>query len=157
MKFVVVVTGASSGLGCMTALAHSRHTVYVSMRDTAGRNASQVSEITASYAGELARWGIETTIVVPGAFTKGTNRFAHAEAPADEARVEEYAEGPTKDIPTIAMKGLAALEPKDADPQAVANTIAAVVDMPFRAEEKQPMIAMRYLAIRIAVSLVASC
>src|SRR6266702_5703156 len=131
MKFVVVVTGASSGLGCMTALAHPRHTVYVWMRDTAGRNASQVSEITASYAGELARWGIETTIVVPGAFTKGTNRFAHAEAPADEARVEEYAEGPTKDIPTIAMKGLAALEPEDADPQAVADTIAAVVDMPF--------------------------
>ena len=34
----------------------------------------------------LARWGIETTIVVPGAFTKGTNHFAHAGQPADAAR-----------------------------------------------------------------------
>ena len=33
--------------------------------------------VAVSYAGELARWGIETTIVVPGAFTKGTNHFAH--------------------------------------------------------------------------------
>jgi len=55
----------------------------------------------------------------------------HAGGPADEARTEEYAEGPTKDIPTIAKKALAALEPEDADPQAVANAIAAVVDMPF--------------------------
>jgi NAD(P)-dependent dehydrogenase (short-subunit alcohol dehydrogenase family) len=32
------------------------------------------------YARELARWGIETSIIVPGAFTKGTNHFAHAGA-----------------------------------------------------------------------------
>jgi NAD(P)-dependent dehydrogenase (short-subunit alcohol dehydrogenase family) len=38
------------------------------------------------YARELSRWGIETTIVVPGAFTKGTNHFAHSGRPADEAR-----------------------------------------------------------------------
>ena len=30
------------------------------------------------YARELALWGIETSIVVPGAFTKGTNHFANA-------------------------------------------------------------------------------
>jgi len=29
--------------------------------------------LAVSYAGELARWGIETTIIVPGSFTKGTN------------------------------------------------------------------------------------
>ena len=34
--------------------------------------------LAVSYAGELARWGIETSIIVPGAFTKGTNHFAHA-------------------------------------------------------------------------------
>ena len=33
------------------------------------------------YARELARWGIETSIVVPGAFTKGTNHFAHSGSP----------------------------------------------------------------------------
>jgi NAD(P)-dependent dehydrogenase (short-subunit alcohol dehydrogenase family) len=30
------------------------------------------------YARELTRWGIETSILVPGAFTGGTNHFAHA-------------------------------------------------------------------------------
>lgn len=87
--------------------------------------------LAVSYAGELARWGIETSIIVPGAFTKGTNHFAHAGAPADMARATEYASGPTADIPTVAMKGLAALEPSDADAAAVAEAIARVVDMPF--------------------------
>jgi NAD(P)-dependent dehydrogenase (short-subunit alcohol dehydrogenase family) len=40
-----------------------------------------------SYARELARWGIETSIIVPGAFTAGTNHFAHSGRPADEARL----------------------------------------------------------------------
>lgn len=31
-----------------------------------------MDSLAVSYAGELARWGIETTIVVPGAFTTGT-------------------------------------------------------------------------------------
>ena len=30
------------------------------------------------YARELVRWGVESTIVVPGAFTGGTNHFAHS-------------------------------------------------------------------------------
>jgi NAD(P)-dependent dehydrogenase (short-subunit alcohol dehydrogenase family) len=46
------------------------------------------------YARELSRWGIETSIVVPGAFTKGTSHFAHSGRPADEARVAEYEAGP---------------------------------------------------------------
>jgi NAD(P)-dependent dehydrogenase (short-subunit alcohol dehydrogenase family) len=84
-----------------------------------------------SYAGELARWGIETSIIVPGAFTKGTNHFAHAGAPADKARAKEYSEGPNANIPDVALKGLAALEPADADPSTVADAIVKVVDMPF--------------------------
>jgi len=84
-----------------------------------------------SYAGELARWGVETSIIVPGAFTKGTNHFAHSGAPADTARAAEYAQGPTADLPDIALKGLAALEPEDADPQSVADAIVEVVGKPF--------------------------
>ena len=44
MKKVIVVTGASSGFGVLTARALSRagHTVYASKRETTGRNASQV-------------------------------------------------------------------------------------------------------------------
>jgi NAD(P)-dependent dehydrogenase (short-subunit alcohol dehydrogenase family) len=253
MKNVIVVTGASSGFGAMTAraLAHAGHTVYASMRDTTGRNAPQVASALAyskehgvdlrtieldvgsqesadaaiariiadngrldvvvhnaghmvfgpaeaftpeqfaqlydvnvlstqrvnraalpqlrrqgrglvvwvssssarggtppylapyfaaksamdalavSYAGELARWGVETSIIVPGAFTKGTNHFVHAGAPADKQRASEYATGPTADLPDVALKGLAALEPPDADAATVAEAIVRVVDTQF--------------------------
>src|SRR5258708_36161127 len=46
------------------------------------------------YARELSRWGIETSIIVPGAFARGTNHFAHSGRPADEARAAEYEAGP---------------------------------------------------------------
>ncbi|HEY4077180.1 MAG TPA: SDR family oxidoreductase [Rhizomicrobium sp.] len=87
--------------------------------------------LAVSYAGELARWGIETSIIVPGAFTKGTNHFAHSGKPADTARADEYAKGPTADIPDVALKGLASLEPPDADASAVADAIVKIVDAPF--------------------------
>jgi hypothetical protein len=90
-----------------------------------------MDSLAVSYAGELARWGIETSIIVPGAFTKGTNHFAHSGSPADALRVAEYANGPTADIPETAMKGLAALEPADADVDVVADAIVNVVNMPF--------------------------
>jgi NAD(P)-dependent dehydrogenase (short-subunit alcohol dehydrogenase family) len=90
-----------------------------------------MDSLAVSYAGELARWGIETSIIVPGAYTKGTNHFAHAGAPADAARAAEYADGPTGDIPDVALKGLSALEPPNADAGEVAEAIGRVVDMPF--------------------------
>jgi NAD(P)-dependent dehydrogenase (short-subunit alcohol dehydrogenase family) len=90
-----------------------------------------MDSLAVSYAGELARWGIETSIIVPGAYTTGTNHFPHAGAPADTARAAEYADGPTGDIPDIALKGLSALEPPNADATEVAEAIARVVDMPF--------------------------
>lgn len=253
MKQIVLITGASSGFGLMTAraLADAGHTVYASMRDIAGRNASQaeavlteakernvdlrvveldvtsdasaeaaiqtilqrdgrldvlvhnaghmvfgpaeaftaeqyaqlydvnvlgtqrvnraalpamrkqgrglllwvsssstrggtppflapyfaakaaMDSLAVSYAGELTRWGIETSIMVPGAFTKGTNHFAHSGKPADTAREAEYMEGPYAGIPDKILKGLAALEPADADPAEVARKIVKVVDLPF--------------------------
>jgi NAD(P)-dependent dehydrogenase (short-subunit alcohol dehydrogenase family) len=252
-KSVILVTGASSGFGLMTAkaLAEAGHTVYASMRETTGRNASQVAAVAAwaaenradlraveldvqfdasadagiayiiadagrldvivhnaghmvfgpaeaftpeqliqqydvnvlgaqrvnraalphlrgqhkgllvwvgssstrggtppflgpyfaakaamdalavTYSTELALWGIETTIMVPGAFTKGTNHFAHSGKPADAARVAEYEAGPYAGIADKALKGLAGLEPADADPAEVARQIVRVVDMPF--------------------------
>jgi hypothetical protein len=39
--------------------------------------------------------------------------------------------GPTADIPDIALKGLAALEPADADAASVARAVVTVVDAPF--------------------------
>ncbi len=222
MKQVIVITGASSGFGALSAraLAHAGHIVYASMRETTGRNASQVAEVAryaadhgvdlrtveldvasdqsaeagiakiiadngrldvvihnaghmsfgpaeaftpeqfaqlydinvlstqrvnraalpqlrkqgrglVVWAGELARWGIETSIIVPGAFTKGTNHFAHSGAPADKARAAEYNEGPYAGLPDQALKGLASLEPADADAGTVAEAIVRVVGMPF--------------------------
>ncbi|CAN5557138.1 SDR family oxidoreductase [soil metagenome] len=87
--------------------------------------------LAASYSTELALWGIETTIIVPGAFTKGTNHFAHSGAPADKARVAEYEEGPYAGIADKALKGLASLEPADADPEKVADAVVEVVDAQF--------------------------
>ncbi|MGW3960923.1 SDR family NAD(P)-dependent oxidoreductase [Amycolatopsis sp. NPDC005003] len=43
-----------------------------------------------SYAAELIKYGIDTTIVVPGAYPSGTNHFAHAGTPADTGRDAEY-------------------------------------------------------------------
>jgi NAD(P)-dependent dehydrogenase (short-subunit alcohol dehydrogenase family) len=253
MKQVIVITGASSGFGALTAraLALAGHCVYASMRETTGRNASQVAEVAryaadhgvdlrtvdldvasdksaeagiakiiadngrldvvihnaghmsfgpaeaftpeqfaqlydinvlstqrvnraalpqlrkqgrglvvwvssssarggtppylspyfaakaamdslaVSYAGELARWGIETSIIVPGAFTKGTSHFAHSGSPADKARAAEYDEGPYAGLADQALKGLASLEPADADAATVADAIVRVVDTPF--------------------------
>ena len=46
MKQVIVITGASSGFGALTAraLARAGHIVYATMRETTGRNARQVAE-----------------------------------------------------------------------------------------------------------------
>jgi NAD(P)-dependent dehydrogenase (short-subunit alcohol dehydrogenase family) len=87
--------------------------------------------LAVSYSTELALWGIETTIMVPGAFTKGTNHFAHSGAPADKARVAEYEAGPYAGVADKALKGLASLEPADADAAEVARAIVRVVDTPF--------------------------
>jgi NAD(P)-dependent dehydrogenase (short-subunit alcohol dehydrogenase family) len=87
--------------------------------------------LAVSYSTELARWGIETTIIVPGAFTKGTNHFAHAGKPSDEARTAAYEAGPYAGVADQALKGLASLEPAEADPAEVARQIVRVVDAPF--------------------------
>jgi NAD(P)-dependent dehydrogenase (short-subunit alcohol dehydrogenase family) len=87
--------------------------------------------LAVSYSTELALWGIETTIMVPGAFTKGTNHFAHSGKPGDAARVAEYEAGPYAGIADKALKGLAVLEPADADPAEVARQIVRVVALPF--------------------------
>src|SRR3982074_3070507 len=253
MKDIVVITGASSGFGALTAraLAEAGHTVYASMRETTGRNASQVKQIEeyaaehsvelrpielnvsseqsceaaiqqiiakngrldvvihnaghmvfgpaeaftpeqlaelydvnvlstqrvnraalpqlrkqrkglvvwvsrsssvggtppyrapyfaatagvgavgGAHARELTRWGIETSIIVPGAFTGGTNHFAHAGSPADKARVAEYEAGPYKGFADEVREGFASIVPADADVAAVAEAIVKVVDTPF--------------------------
>lgn len=253
MKQVIVITGASSGFGRLTAnaLARAGHTVYASMRETAGRNAAVVADVekfaadnkvdlraieldvgsqqsadaaiakivaeqgrldvvmhnaghmvfgpaeaftpeqlaqlydvnvlstqrvnraalpqlrkqgrgllvwvsssssaggtppylapyfaakagmdalAVVYARELARWGIETSIIVPGAFTGGTNHFAHSGTPADKTRVAEYEAGPYAGFGEEIMKAFSAIVPPEADASLVADAIVGVVDAPF--------------------------
>jgi NAD(P)-dependent dehydrogenase (short-subunit alcohol dehydrogenase family) len=87
--------------------------------------------LAVQYARELARWGIETAIVVPGAFTKGTNHFAHSGRPADEARRAEYEAGPYAGFDAQVQKAFAEIVPDDADVTGVADVIVEIVDMPF--------------------------
>lgn len=87
--------------------------------------------IAIQYARELSRWGIETSIVVPGAFTSGTNHFAHTGHPADEARVAEYEAGPYAGFGEQVQKAFAEIVPSDADASLVAEAIVNVVDAPF--------------------------
>jgi NAD(P)-dependent dehydrogenase (short-subunit alcohol dehydrogenase family) len=90
-----------------------------------------MDSLAVSYAAEISAWGIETSIIVPGAFTKGTNHFLHSGSPADKDRAAEYDDGPYAGVPEKALAGLAALEPADADVGDVATAIVDVVGMPF--------------------------
>src|SRR6266511_396178 len=90
-----------------------------------------MDSLAVSYASELSRWGIETSIIVPGAFTSGTNHFAHAGSPDDGARLAEYEAGPYANLGEDIRKGFAAIVPADADVAEVARAIVKVVDMPF--------------------------
>lgn len=87
--------------------------------------------LAVQYAREVSRWGIETTIVVPGAFTKGTNHFANAGAPADSARVAEYEAGAYQGFAEQVQQAFAEIVPADADPAEVSDAIVKVVDTPF--------------------------
>ncbi len=86
--------------------------------------------IAIQYARELSRWGIETSIIVPGAFTRGTNHFAHSGQPADEARVAEYEAGPYAGFGEQVQKAFAEIVPPDANANLVAEAIVNVVDAP---------------------------
>ncbi|MEV6507321.1 SDR family oxidoreductase [Streptomyces sp. NPDC051642] len=88
-----------------------------------------MDSLAVSYAAELARWGVETSIVVPGAFTSGTNHFAHSGHPADSAVAAEYETRYTGLMSQVAER-LAALEPEGADASLVSDEIARIVALP---------------------------
>jgi NAD(P)-dependent dehydrogenase (short-subunit alcohol dehydrogenase family) len=85
--------------------------------------------LAVSYAVELSRFGIDTVIVVPGAFTSGTNHFAHAGHPDDQQTAAAYDQHYAGLMDQVSAK-LADLEPDNADPHEVAAQIARVVDLP---------------------------
>lgn len=86
-----------------------------------------------STAWDVAVYGIDTTILMPGVFTQGTAHFANAAFPTDEARTAEY----ERVTPFLASSGndterLFADGPQGPgnDPQIVASEIVRIVNLP---------------------------
>lgn len=94
-----------------------------------------MDSLAVSMSWELARFGIETSIVVPGAFTSGTDHFANAGQPADADVASAY--GRYVGLMDQIGARLTTLMPPEADPQAVADEVVRVVGLahgerPFR-------------------------
>lgn len=88
--------------------------------------------LAASYQPELARFGIESCIVVPGVFSRGTNHLTDAAQPADSAVARQYRSSgaPYEGVEDALVRAMAAFT-ADADPASVAERIADVVDMSY--------------------------
>ncbi len=87
--------------------------------------------LAVAYARELAPLGIESSIVVPGAFTTGTNHFANAGEPADGSTTADYARNWPGGLADRMRNALAGTVPDDADPAEVARAVATIVDAPY--------------------------
>lgn len=85
--------------------------------------------LAVSYAAEISRFGIDSVIIVPGSFTRGTNHFANAGRPSDTDTVRAYEDRYGGLMDHVGSR-LAELAPADADPTEVARRITAVVDIP---------------------------
>ena len=90
---------------------------------------SGMDALAVCYAKEIAPFGVETAIVVPGAFTTGTNHFAHAGEPADPVVAAAYNEGYPAGFLDRMNDALAATVPDDADPDAVGRAVVEIVAM----------------------------
>jgi NAD(P)-dependent dehydrogenase (short-subunit alcohol dehydrogenase family) len=112
--------------------------VWVSSSGVAGATAPYLAPYFAAkagmdamavqYAREMALWGIETSIIVPGAFTSGTNHFAHSGTPADKERAGAHEAGPYKGYGGKIQEAFAAIVPEDADVDAAGQSKAQTID-----------------------------
>lgn len=84
-----------------------------------------------SVAYEVARFGIETSILMPGPFVEGTAHFPLAEFPADEAVQKDYL-ALYEDAIAANEQATRNLFPADvkADVQAVADEALRIIDLP---------------------------
>jgi NAD(P)-dependent dehydrogenase (short-subunit alcohol dehydrogenase family) len=93
-----------------------------------GAAKAALDSLAVSLSYEVSRFGIETSIMVPGAFTRGTEHFPSAGKPADAERAAAYAryDGVLDQV----GERLDALTPPEADPQAVADELVRIVGLP---------------------------
>lgn len=99
-----------------------------------GAAKAAMDSLAVSLSYEIARFGIESSIVVPGAFTKGTAHFPSAGKPSDEATIAAY--GRYAGLMDQIGKRLGELTPEHADPQAVADEVTRIVGL---ARGERPM------------------
>jgi NAD(P)-dependent dehydrogenase (short-subunit alcohol dehydrogenase family) len=90
-----------------------------------------MDQLAVSYAGEIARWGIETVILSPGVYTSGTNHFQNAEQPDDKDRAAEYDNGPTSELGEQAKNGDENIQAGDMDPAEVGRAAVRIVAMEY--------------------------
>jgi NAD(P)-dependent dehydrogenase (short-subunit alcohol dehydrogenase family) len=93
-----------------------------------GAAKAAMDSLAVSLSYELTRFGIETSIVVPGAFTHGTEHFPSAGKPGDTQRVAAYAR--YDGVMDKVGERLSELTPPNADPQAVADDVVRIVGLP---------------------------
>jgi NAD(P)-dependent dehydrogenase (short-subunit alcohol dehydrogenase family) len=103
-----------------------------------GAAKAAMDSLAVTLAYEIARFGIETSIVVPGAFTRGTEHFPSAGKPADAARAAAYAR--YDGVMDRIGERLSELTPDDADPQAVADEVVRIVGLPSGERPMRPVI-----------------
>lgn len=94
--------------------------------ETAGSARGRGSDV--AHEGELARWGIETSIVVPSSFTRGISHYARSGSPSDAGVVAEHETRYAGLLEQIADK-MREIEPPDADVTEVAEAIVDLVGM----------------------------
>jgi len=148
LKYVIVITGASSRFGALTAHrpAEAGHTVDATMRETGGRNAKQV-EAARKFAAEKnvdlrpaeldvssqesADQAVQQVLGAAGRLDIIIHNAAHMVfGPAEAFTPEQLAEIYDANVlSTQRVNGFARTAVPDADE--VANAIVKVVDMPF--------------------------
>lgn len=94
----------------------------------ASKAAMDALAVVTSY--EVGQFGIETVIVMPGAFTKGTEHFPDASHASDEARGKEYAK--LDHLVARNEEATASLldDGDDGNPVVVATEIARILGLP---------------------------
>lgn len=109
-----------------------------------------MDSLAVATAYEVAPFGIETTIVMPGAFTKGTEHFPNASGASDQAVTSAYAR-----LDSLLARNEEATSSlfrpdEDADPAAVADEITRILALPFGAKPFRSVVDYTHSGVEIA-------
>jgi NAD(P)-dependent dehydrogenase (short-subunit alcohol dehydrogenase family) len=108
-----------------------------------------MDSLAVATAYEVAPFGIETTIVMPGAFTSGTEHFPNASHASDQDVTNAYARlDPLVSRNEEATSGLFRPD-EDADPAAVADEITRILALPFGAKPFRSVVDYTHSGVEI--------